>query len=403
MVISMRLSTKLASCGGQLLTHTTDGKNGFRPEEGLPGVVFIYPNKNGRKSSQHDEATRVAVAERLAALKGFHFAGEYDSALTSGRPRYLVPADTIVGLETARKLGITSEADFFGGLVPYPFMSTKTITHPLIKGAAAAPNGWCERFPVRIRDAVLFGFAAFTMEDARLACARVLERGDARLKPGLGVGGQGQEVVSTLDESDRALDCLNPEELSIYGMVIEENLQEVTTYSIGTVCFDEIRIAYCGTQRLTHNHHNQSVYGGSDLLVIRGDFEKLLQLDLTPALRLAVEQARVYDLAASAEIAGFLASRRNYDVASGLDGRGRKRGGVLEQSWRIGGASSAEVAALEVFRADAGLQCVRASCAEIYDAGHEPPSNARVSFWGEDQDVGSLIKYSVVERYGDTR
>jgi Protein of unknown function (DUF3182) len=39
--------------------------------------------------------------------------------------------------------------------------------------------------------------------------------------------------------------------------------------------------------------------------------------------------AVTYD-AATAELRGFLASRRNYDVIVGVDGRGRRRLGVLE-------------------------------------------------------------------------
>ena len=374
-----------------------------RHEKGAAGVVLIGPHTDRPRSSRHENATLVSIAERLAALKGYEFGGEYDAAKSEARARYFVPPDTMVGIEAARAIGVGSEADFFGGLVPCPFMATKTITHPLVSDTAAAPEEWLENFAARVKDAVLFGFAAFTIEDARLACAKVLEHGEGRLKPALGVGGKGQEVISTLNGANRALDSLDPTELSIYGISIEENLEDVITYSIGAVQFEELQIAYCGTQRVTRDHRDKNVYGGSDLLVIRGNFEQLLQLDLTPQLRRAVEQARVYDLAASTEIPGFLASRRNYDVAVGLDCRGRRRGGVLEQSWRIGGASPAEVAALEAFRAEPALERVRASCPEIYDASHDPPPNARVSFRGEDDEVGSLIKYSVVEHYGNAR
>ena len=89
--------------------------------------------------------------------------------------------------------------------------------------------------------------------------------------------------------------------------------------------------------------------------------------------RLAVEQARVYDAAATGCFAGMFASRRNYDVARGVDAEGRRRSGVLEQSWRIGGASGAEVAALEAFRAEPGLRVVRAATVELYGPDVPPP------------------------------
>src|SRR5215471_8719184 len=65
-------------------------------------------------------------------------------------------------------------------------------------------------------------------------------------------------------------------------------------------------------------------------------------LPMTPELRIAVSQARSYDQAVS-EYPGFLASRRNSDVAQGVDNEGQWRSGVLEASWRSGGASTAEL------------------------------------------------------------
>jgi hypothetical protein len=230
-----------------------------------------------------------------------------------------------------------------------------------------------------------------------------LERGLARFKPACGVGGRGQKVIASLQEIDQHLNAMDPDELACYGVAIEQNLEEITTYSIGKVIVDDLCIAYCGTQCLTSDHSGAAVYGGSALLVARGDFEELLALDLTPEFRNAVAQARRYDIAASEEFPGLTASRRNYDVAAGRDPEGRRVSGVLEQSWRIGGASSAEVAALEAFHADPKLRAVRTSCAEIYDCNYEPPAGAMVHFCSEDDRVGPSIKYTLVEPYDNPR
>ena len=143
------------------------------------------------------------------------------------------------------------------------------------------------------------------------------------------------------------------------------------------------------------------VYGGSDLVVVDGDFEALLALDLTETTRLAVSQAQVYDEAASACYRNFFASRRNYDIAQGIDGRGQPRSGVLEQSWRIGGASSAEIAALELFRQGTGARVVRASSLEIYGRERPAPAGATILYQGQDDEVGFVTKCVVVEQYGD--
>jgi hypothetical protein len=224
------------------------------------------------------------------------------------------------------------------------------------------------------------------------------------LKPARGLGGRGQKVVSSLRELERELGKIRSlEESSLYGIVIEENLERVTTYSVGQVAVDNLLLTYCGTQLLTPDHTGASVYGGSDLFVIRGGFDKLLEHDLTPELRLAVAQAHCYDLAACEEFQGLFASRRNYDVAAGFNSTGKRVSGVLEQSWRVGGASPAELAALEAFRADETLRAVRSCCIEIHDADHEPPGRAIVQFRGEDDQVGSIVKYSLIDAYANSR
>jgi hypothetical protein len=93
-----------------------------------------------------------------------------------------------------------------------------------------------------------------------------------------------------------------------------------------------------------------------------------------------------------------LASRRNYDVAQGLDGKGRRRSGVLEASWRSGGASTAELAALREFVQDPTLQVVEASAAKLFGRGHEPPRNALIHYRSDDPDDGPITRYTIVTR-----
>ncbi len=216
-------------------------------------------------------------------------------------------------------------------------------------------------------------------------------------------GGLGQTVATDPAALERALAALDPAEVARDGVVLEQNLTAVTTYSVGQVRVAELVATYCGTQRLTPDNSGAAVYGGSDLVVVRGDFEALLGLGLPEEVRIVVAQARAYDAAAMAVFPGLFASRRNYDVARGRDSAGRERSGVLEQSWRIGGASGAEIAALEAFRAAPALQTVRASCLEIYGESGTPPARATVYFRGMDERVGPITKYTLVEPYGDAR
>lgn len=357
------------------------------------GAVVTYPAAD--RAQRHDTVTHAAIAARLAAFKGYRFAGIFDPADRPWARVYYVPSATVVGA-AAGALGMRSEEDLFGGVVPHPFVATKVITHPVVAPDAAAPEGWSHAFARRVRSVVLPGFTAFTLQDARTAGLRLLQRGPVRLKQPRSAGWRDQVVVASPREFETALDELDQSELCLHGLVVERNLDEVTTYSVGQVRLEGLMVTYCGTQRATLDNAGTTVYGGSDLVVVRGDYDALLGLGPAHALCLAIAKARLYD-AATEEFAGFFASRRNYDVAHGRDAHGRRHCGVLEASWRIGGASGPEVAALEAFRADAELTAVRAWCVESYGPDLEPPPGAVVHYHDVDERLGPLLKYTLTE------
>jgi hypothetical protein len=366
------------------------------------GVVYVHRGTTSDRAA-HDHATCTEIARRLAALKGYHFAGDYDENAGVAGDRYFVPTDTLIGTHHANALGIRGEHHLFGGVAPHSFVATKSISHPLVDDAKCVPQGWSTQFAIDAGDAVLAGFSAFCLDDALRAGERLLALGPVRIKRALGIGGSGQTVAPDSDALGQALADIDPDELARFGISLEQDLSDVTTRSIGQVRIDEIVASYCGTQRLVVNNDGKQVYGGSDLLVARGDFDALIGLGHPPQVRRAIEQARAYDAAAFRCFAGLFASRRNYDVAQGLDARGRTLSGVLEQSWRVGGASSAEVEALTAFRADPSLRAVRATSNEAYGANVKVPAHAVVYYEGVDDRAGPLTKYTVLEAHGDAR
>jgi hypothetical protein len=361
-----------------------------------PGIVVVYA-PSSRYQRAHQQATCSKVAHRLAGLHDFDFAGPFEPSKSYPGPVYFVPSDTLVEQE-AGALGIEDEHDLFGGVVPYAFVATKAITHPLIEPGAAAPPGWSSGLAKRLEGSVLSGFSAFSLNDARRAGMRLLKRGPIRLKPVCETGGLGQIVVANTAALERALAALDLAEVSRDGVVLEENLSGVMTFSVGQVCVADMVATYYGIQRLTPDHSGAAVYGGSDLVVARGRFKALMTLDLPKEAKHAIEQARAYDTAVSGVFPGMILSRRNYDIAQGFDARGQLRSGVLEQSWRVSGATGAEIAALEAFRAEPTLQAVRASTFEIYGDA-DPPPHATVYFRGVDEQVGPMTKYALAEPY----
>jgi len=364
-----------------------------------PACQVVVIAETARKLP-HDVALLYSVAERLAELLHGSFAGAHDISAQYIAPLYFVPAETLMENE-AQRCGIVSERQLFGGVAPYPFVATKAISHAVISRSAAASPGWSFGLGEALTGHVLPGYTAFSREDALLAGTRLLTQGAVRIKSTRGVGGYGQTLVRDAGELETTLSDYDEAVLHETGVVIEQHLEEVVTYSVGSVCVGEWQIAYCGEQRITLDHNRRERYGGTDLTFFRGRLRSLLDVwDPADArAHAAISQAVHYDEAVSAAYPTLLASRRNYDVGQGRTATGEFRSGVLEQSWRIGGASPAEVAALEIFSMNAGVHSVRASTHEVY-ALIDPPRHAVVSFRGEDPHLGALTKYSVIEDHG---
>lgn len=368
----------------------------------LPRSVVTWNLDPQSYCSTHEHATRNDFERRLAAVKGCAYAGAYDHRYPGAPAPYFVPSNTVTDPLLAQAMGISGVHDLFGGVVPHAFIATKAISHPVVGPGAPRPDGWCPRFAVESADTVLDGLSCFSRDEARRAGRALLGSGAVRIKPVRATGGRGQTVARNSQALDRCVDAMDEAEIAVHGVVLEENLDLPVTYSVGQVIVERTVVSYYGQQRLTRDCAGDEVYGGSDLTLMRGDFETLLAVDdLTPQLRHAIDQARRYHRAVIDCYPGFFASRVNYDVAQGVGHQGAWRSGVLEQSWRAGGATGAEIAALESFGANPGHQRVRASTFEVY--GTVPvPAQALVSFQGIDPEVGPLAKYTLLHSHADS-
>lgn len=350
------------------------------------------------EAPQHEVDTNRALARWLAHILGLKFDGSYDPARHSGRDLYLLPTQTLVGAASARQLGIKGPDDLWGGYVEYDFICTKAISHGLLNKNAVAPPGWSPLFSEKVRNVVLDGLSVFSIDDARAAAEHLLYGGPIRLKPVHACAGRGQEVLKGLDEFDAILARPDAQVLFAGGVVLEQDLTDVVTHSVGQSFIGDKVLSYCGDQYLTEDGHGEQVYGGSNLLVVQGHYDDLLELELPDDVRLAIQQAQIFDNAADEAYPGFYASRRNYDIAQGLDSNGQARSGVLEQSWRMGGASSAEVAALQSFVNDPGMRAIRVSSVETY-TDQALPVDAIEVYRGPAENSDFLLKYVTVESY----
>jgi hypothetical protein len=360
------------------------------------GSVVLGVGRDAARST-HEAATHAAIAGQLAELLGYEFAGAWVPGQRYPGPVYFVPGDVLVGLDGAAERGIRSADDLFGGVVPDRVVASKAITHPLVDSPTRVPEGWSDAFAERVRTVVLPGYSAYAPADARRAGRALLQLGPVRIKPAHGNAGRGQRVASDIGELDALIESCDEDALARDGLVLEADLLDLTTWSVGQVRVDHHTIAYYGTQWLTRDNTGDVAYGGSSLRVHRGGFDALLREPLPPPVREAVAQAQLYDEVARQCFPRMFASRRNYDVVQGKDHRGHPHGGVLESSWRIGGASGAEAAALLRFRDEPGRRWLDVRTEERYGADAEPPPGATVLFHGTDPACGALLKCTLVE------
>jgi hypothetical protein len=363
-----------------------------------PSKKIVVAHSVRADAPQHEVQTNKALARWLAQILGFKFGGSYAAEKHHGRDLYLLPTQTIVGRASAHQLGIQGPEDLWGGFVehrlylhqshqPWPAQSSGPRAARLVAIVFRAGAQCGARWPQRVCA-------------GRCATSRrtpVVQRPDTH-EAGSCCACRGQEVIKSLDAFDQILARPDIAKQFSEGVVLEQDLSDVVTHSVGQSFIGDKVLSYCGDQYLTKDAHGEEVYGGSNLLVVQGGYDELLTLDLPDDVRLAIEQAQVFDSAANEAYPRFYASRRNYDIAQGLDSNGKSRSGVLEQSWRMGGASSAEVAALQSFVNDPGMRAIRVSSVETY-IDQPLPADAIEVYRGPAENSEFLLKYVTVKSY----
>ncbi len=338
----------------------------------------------------HEVAAARAAVAHIAARLGLRcevVAGPVPDAAQC----WWVPLTTLLAREWSA-LGGGGDARIWGGVVPCPHVATKLVSHPLWRPDAAAPPGW--RRLQDIEDCTLPGWSVFSRDDALAAGQALLAQGALRVKCPYARGGNGQATIESTAALSRWLDAADTS-LFEQGLVIERELVDAVTYSVGSSRLPGQAIAYHGEQRAVAGRDGNLVYGGSRLSVMSGGLAELRAAMAPGEVCDAVAAAGRYDRIVC-EGYGVLATRRNYDVIAGFDGAGRRRLGVLEQSWRIGGASMAEVLAAERLALHPGPGWVVAETVESYD-DLPPPADAIVYWAGGD---GTPCKYARIVRDG---
>lgn len=351
---------------------------------------------NHENQMLHKQVALANIGRKLANLKQCAFIDDPKfNEWSNCSGFYYLPSRTLSLDQAPAHVADWTVHDLLGGIVAHAFISTKLISHPLFEPEAVAPHGWSQDFPAQIRNYVLPGFSVFSADEFITAGQLLLEAGPLRVKAAYAEGGSDQCVLTNVKELVALCDQL-PAEALTRGYVLEENLADTRTYSVGQLWSDGHLISYFGEQRLTKDNNGHETYGGTTLEAVPGDWNALQQHIADPAATQIILAACEYDRCAH-DILHITSSRRNYDVITGTDARGQVKTAVLEQSWRAGGATAAELLALEALTQDPSLVAVRAASYEMFGGMEFDDADIFISFRGDDPNEGPMTKYAKLE------
>src|SRR5262249_20788445 len=88
------------------------------------GVVLLDTRE---QTPEHEHAVHLKLADGLARLLGCPHVPRQQANANDNY--YFVPTETLIDHKRYAALGILGEQDLFGGLVSYPHMATKAISH----------------------------------------------------------------------------------------------------------------------------------------------------------------------------------------------------------------------------------------------------------------------------------
>ncbi len=282
-------------------------------------------------------------------------------------PNHYIVVSKSIDLKTARNLGIDSPADFYGLAVDSLPQVGKSILHRTT--SLKTPPFYNPNFADKVKDAVLPGFACFTKDDALKTYQQFGHNGfDLRLKSPSESDGNGQYRIENIEHIEQLLSN-EDETISKEGIILEANLHQPKTISVGSATFGDQTISFLAHQKNdSPDQFGQSKYlGAKDITVVKGPLPELFNLpDLSGEEHLALKKAAKFD-AVYRQILNPLASRLSYDVVLGLDNHDKLLAGVTDITGRVGGTCPGLMIACLAMNNDPSIQTVFAEVTLNYD------------------------------------
>lgn len=367
----------------------------------LSNKKYLIAHQQAKKVfSEADQMTQQLLSQRLATLLNLQLVTPKEPfAPDSLEPSecFYVPNHTLLPQE-ADALSIKSLHDLYGGVVPYAFLLNKTLSHPIHHLSMDSPEGWNNDLALALQPYVLKGRSAFNTQDALWTAEGLIHNGPLRIKLASANAGRGQWIVNNHEE---VVDLLNQAQYQPFfeqGVIFEEALHNTVTFTIGQTEIGNHIISYCGEQEVTMDLKDQPAYGGSAISVVRGGYDQLESALIFDQHKEALRLVQQYERHIFNAFPQIYASRRNYDVLQGTNANGHKCLSVIDHSWELGGASMAELLALEAFAADSSLHRIRTWTKERYVSVKDTIKTSNQIYCVAPEQSGWLVKSAGIEQ-----
>lgn len=278
------------------------------------------------------------TAKEIARYMGLPYTEQIDGR---NEAVYTVPAVT---LDPSRAKSFVAKTvdDFYGTKVEYLGHVGKAILHPVF--GKAVPSFYSSKFAQVVTDYTLPGYSVFTPE-AAIEAYRQFPCRETRVKLTNESDGLGQFTVKSEMELTKILKDLDPKMIKTEGLVLEPNLRDATTISVGYIILGSLPYSFIAHQKNDIAEDGRNRYLGARVLICKGG---LRGLNLLPSLN-SEEREAVAKADGFNEAYGYfnpVASRLSFDCLFGQTENGESLSGITDITARLGGTCPALVLAV---------------------------------------------------------
>lgn len=309
------------------------------------------------------------VAEYLAD----YFGVAYLSADAGGGPKgenvYYVPPVT-QARDNANKSYIEHVDDFYGLLVENIGHVHKAILHTTT--SQSVPSFYSHHFACSVSELVVPGLTVFTKEEALFAHKIMQNRAgkEVRLKYPDKSDGRDQFSIVNREHLAGILGSVDEREVVEKGLVLETNVRDVETVSVGYCVLGDQTYSFIALQKNDiAPEDGRDRYVGALVRVVKGNVSSLRSVAKNSKEEKAIEACVKFD----AQYSYFepVASRISYDYLHGYDDKGNLMSGVTDITGRLGGTCPALVMSVMEYKENPRLKVVQSEVSLNYDPGEE--------------------------------